>query len=146
MINKIVLLIFLIAIFFSCNHGNMDSSGINFGTPDEYSFVMEDSTSVPVADGTLKVTDIIDSTISGTYILSKIYQDQYPGLNTMKGIFSGIYNVSISKAFLNMNPKISDNNIFVNLNIYQTYLDGEWYYSTMQGKISQGHFKAYKLK
>jgi hypothetical protein len=124
----------------------MSSPGINFGTPDEYSFTMEDSTSVPVAEGTLKVTDVKDSTISGTYNLSKIYQEQYPGLNTMKGIFSGTISASVSKAFLNMNPKISDNNIFVNLNIYKSYMDGDWYYSTMQGKNSQGHFKAYKLK
>jgi len=144
--NKIFLLpVFLVVFLFSCNHGNTGGSGIGVSNLDEYSFVMSDSLSSPVAEGTLTVTDLKDSLISGTYNISKVYQDQYPGINTMKGYFSGVYNPVSNKLFLNMNPKVSDNNVFVKLTIYKSYLGGEWYYSTMVGKVSQGYFKANKL-
>jgi hypothetical protein len=139
-------LFIFIFLLCGCNSGKVEYADINFNQPDEYSFVMEDTAMVKLAEGTLTVTDIKDSAVSGNYNFSKVYKENFPGYNTMKGNFSGNYSPSGNKVFLNMNPKVTDNNVFVNLYITKTSLVGEWTYSTFSGTGSKGSFRAYKLK
>jgi len=136
----------IIFLLYGCNSGKVEHADINFGSPDEYSFIMEDTAMVTLAEGTLNVTNIKDSAISGTYNFSKVYNSNFPGYSSMRGNFSGYINFSNSKVFLNMNPKVSDNNIFINLYITKTSLVGEWTYSTFSGVRSRGNFRVYKLK
>jgi hypothetical protein len=136
----------LIFLIYGCNSGKVEYADINFGKPDEYSFVMQDTAMVNLAEGTLIVTHIKDSAISGKYNFSKVYKENFPGYNTMKGDFSGNYYSSSNKVFLNMNPKVSDNNVFVNLYLTKNSLAGEWTYSTLTGSDFKGNFRAYKVK
>ena len=145
---RLKLPVFLIILFLQlgCNSGKVEYAEINFNKPDEYTFIMEDNAMIKLAEGTLTITDIKDSVISGNYIFSKVYNENFPGFNTMKGNFSGYFSDSGTKVFLNMNPKISDNNVFVNLYKTSTSYYGEWRHSTMAGNVSGGNFWVFKVK
>jgi hypothetical protein len=136
----------LILLLYGCNSGKVEYAEINFNKPDEYSFVIEDNAMIKLAEGILTVTDVKDSVISGVYNFSKVYNENFPGFNTMKGNFSGYSNASGYKVFLNMNPKISDNNVFVHLYKTSTSYYGEWTQTTFSGKGSGGSFWVFKLK
>lgn len=140
-------LLFLIFLFllFGCNSSNVKYAEIDFSKSHQYTFVMKDNAMIKLAEGILIVTDVKDSVISGTYNFSKVYNENFSGFNTMKGNFSGYRNATGDRVFLNMNPKISDNNIFVTLYKTQKSFYGEWTHSTITGKGSGGNFWVYEL-
>jgi hypothetical protein len=147
MIKKSFPAIFLMLfILYGCNTGKVEYAEVNFSKPDEYFFIMEDSVKTTIAEGTLKIVEIQDSVVSGTYNFSKVYKENFSGYSSMKGIFSGFFYVYSNKAFLDMNPKIADNNVYVSVSIFSKSIEGEWYHSSLVGTSSKGRFKAYKLK
>jgi hypothetical protein len=140
----ILLFVILIPAFFSCNSGKETYTLINLDVPDSYYFEMINSSNAKILDGILKVENISESDISGTYTIVNILDDKFSGLSTMKGNFSGQRNKSVNSINLNMNPKVADNNVFVNLTVMKYYLMGSWVHSTMKGPVDKGAFTVYK--
>jgi hypothetical protein len=62
------------------------------------------------------------------------------------GKFSGVIDEKNKKAFVNLNPRISDNNAFLRFDIKENELNGTWEKSTMMGIKEKGGFVATKVK
>jgi hypothetical protein len=112
----------------------------------KYYYTFSDSLDNKLVEGVINVSDCEGDKISGTYSKDKIHNDSFSGYSSLKGFFSGNVDVKEKKAFINLNPKIADNNIFVNVEIKKETLSGKWTYSTMRGKIGWGNFSAVKVK
>lgn len=110
-----------------------------------YYFQMSDSNNRQLVEGKMKIAYKKNLIISGTYEISKIFSDSVPGINTMKGTFSGNENKDDKSVFFNMNPKISDNNIFFEFNVSNNKIEGRWYHSTMLGKKAVGKLSGNKI-
>ena len=141
-----LILAVIVSGLYSCSSGNnnLTHSIINLDSPDSYYFEMLNSENVKILEGVLKVENVTDMDISGTYTFTKIYDEKFSGISVMKGNFSGQRNKSEKTLSLNMNPKVADNNIFVNLTVMKYYLMGSWIHSTMKGPVAKGVFTSYK--
>jgi|WetSurMetagenome_2_1015567.scaffolds.fasta_scaffold09630_2 hypothetical protein len=113
---------------------------------DKYNYTMTDSLDNKLVEGVLNVSDCKNDKIGGTYSKDKIYNDSFPGFSSMKGFFSGRVDIKEKKVFINTNPKIADNNIFIKSEIIKDSLTGKWSFSTMRGTIASGNFYAKKIK
>lgn len=112
----------------------------------KYYYTISDSIDNKLVDGVINISDCEGDKISGTYSKDKIFSDSFPGYSSLKGFFSGNVDAKEKKAFINLNPKIADNNIFISIEINKENLKGKWTYSTMRGKIGTGSFSAVKVK
>jgi hypothetical protein len=106
---------------------------------------MNDSNNQPLLEGKFKIVYIKNGNISGIYEISKRYNASFPGINLSGGAFSGTESSENNAVFMNMNPKISDNNIFFEFNISNEKIEGRWYHSTMLGKKAEGKLTGKKI-
>ena len=103
-----------------------------------YFFQMSNENNQPLAEGRMKIVYKKNLIISGIYELTKVYNDSAPGLNTMKDTFSGKESKNDNAVYLNMNPKVSDNNIIFEFNVSNNKIKGKWYYTTLLGIKAEG--------
>lgn len=147
---KIYFLLLLPLLYFNGCTGGCTTSCTSESCKDlicgKYYYTMTDSIDNKLVEGVINISDCENDKISGTYSKDKIHNDNFPGYSSLKGFFSGNVEVKEKKAFINLNPKIADNNIFVNIEIKKESLTGKWTYSTMRGKIGTGGFSAMKVK
>jgi len=144
--NSLKLYIFILlttCVFFGC----ASSSGRSVLPVElsDYTFTMYNTKSEPVAKGVMTVKNIISTgtdkaTISGTYTVSDWYQD-FAGKSSMMGDFSGDFDYTTNKIYINTNPRIADANVFFNLTMYSSFYEGEWRYSTFRGPTDGGRLK-----
>jgi len=107
---------------------------------------MLDSLDNKLVEGVLSINDFDKEKTSGTYSKDKVFNDSFPGFNSMKGFFNGKVDVKGKKVSINMNPKIADNNIFISCEIKKDSLIGKWIFSTMLGTSRTGKFYAKKSR
>ena len=133
-------------LYFSCgsNSDNVLHPLINIDVPDSYYFEMMNSDNAKILDGILKIENITEADVSGSYTISNVYDKTFPGLSSLGGKFTGQRKKSDNWLSLNLNPKIADNNIFVNLTVMKYYLMGSWVQSGMTGVSLRGAFNSYK--
>jgi hypothetical protein len=112
----------------------------------KYYYTLSDSLDSKLVEGVINVSDCDGDKISGTYSKDKIYNDSFPGFKSMMGFFSGNVDVKEKKGFINTNPKLADNNIFLNFEIKKDSLAGKWTFSNMRGTVGRGSFYAVKVK
>jgi len=112
----------------------------------KYNYTMTDTLDNKLVEGVINFTGHDNEKISGTYTKDKVFDDTFPGYPSMKGFFSGNVDVKEKKAFINTNPKIADNNIFIKFEITKDSLAGRWTFSTMRGTVAVGKFYASKIK
>jgi hypothetical protein len=139
-----VLAIFLSLYFSGCTGNSSFYQPIDFTQPGDYYFGFMGADEKPVLEGILTVTEIKDSSLSGIYKITKVFDENFSGISVMRGIFSGDFSVNTNKVFLNFNPKVADNNVFVDFKVYKTLMLGKYYHSQSGTKISEGTFKSYK--
>lgn len=138
---NIILLSLLTLVFISGCSSSKDSDvkRLQIGT---YSFTMKDSSGKKLVDGNIVFESMTKGNLSGKYEFTKKYVDNFEGMNTMTGSFSGNYDSVKSTLSLNMNPKIADANVYINASVYKSTIVGDWSYSTMVGVKNKGTFKA----
>ena len=147
---KYILLFFSVLVFstafISCGSGSgtMHGQAINLDSPDSYYFEMATPENSKILDGIINFEKITDNEVSGTYSISNISDKNFTGLSGLNGNFSGQRSKKDNLIKLNMNPKVADNNIFVDLTIMKYYLLGSWVRSGLTGVISKGIFTSYK--
>lgn len=112
----------------------------------KYYYTIYDSLDSKLVEGVINISDCVGNTIGGTYSKDKIYNDTFSGYASLKGFFNGNVDTKEKKANINLNPKISDNNIYINIDIKKESLTGKWTYSTMKGRFGSGKFLAVKIK
>ncbi|MGH2574414.1 MAG: hypothetical protein ACRDFC_01805 [Ignavibacteria bacterium] len=108
-------------------------------------FTIYDSTEGKIGEGILEIKKNDNNILSGIYKIMK-YPDVFPDYWPKEGFFEGNYNSNDNKIFLNMNPKLADNNVFINASRQNDSLFGKWSYSTILGESASGVFKAGKVK
>lgn len=111
----------------------------------KYYYTMLDSNDNKLIEGIINMSDCDGNQIGGTYSKDKIYNDNFPGYKSMLGFFSGNVDVKDKKGFINTNPKLADNNIFINFEIKKDSLTGKWTYTNLVGTIARGNFYAVKV-
>jgi hypothetical protein len=107
---------------------------------------MTDTSDNKLVEGVINFTHYDNEKISGTYTKDKVFDDSFPGYVSMKGFFSGTVDIKEKKVLINANPKIADNNVFINLGVLKDSLAGRWTFSTMKGTVGTGNFYAVKIK
>jgi hypothetical protein len=111
-----------------------------------YNYTMNDSLGNKVAEGLLRPKIFEDPDISGYFKIDSLYNDKFNSMLGKGGNFFGTLDEKTKKCFINLTPKIADNNIFLRLDVKENELDGTWERSTMRGIIEKGTFKAAKIK
>jgi hypothetical protein len=111
-----------------------------------YNFVMTDSTGVTILEGTMKPKIFEDPDFTGVFAVTKVIDARYTSVIPQGGKFSGVIDEKNKKAFINLNPRISDNNAFLRFDIKENELNGTWEKSTMMGIKEKGGFVATKVK
>lgn len=110
-----------------------------------YSFVMTDSTGVTVLEGTMKPKIFEDPDFTGVFAVTKVTNENYSSVIPQGGKFTGVLDEKKKKAFINLNPALSDNNVFLRFDIKDNELIGTWGKSTMMGIKERGGFTAAKV-
>ncbi|MBI5403179.1 MAG: hypothetical protein HY959_07240 [Ignavibacteriae bacterium] len=147
---KLYLLLLLpFVIYYGCTGGCTTSCTLESCSDlisGKYNYTMTDTSGTKLVEGIIYIKDYDNEKISGTYTKDKVYTENFAGFSSMKGSFSGNVEIKEKKAFLNLNPKLADNNIFINIEIKKDSLNGKWTFSNMRGAVSTGHFNAAKVK
>jgi hypothetical protein len=136
---SIIVLFNCIIAFQSCSGSHTISHRLITG---EYSYVMTDSVGNPLVEGTLVLDTTGVGILSGNYKVTKKIVENFYGLRTMQGIYSGTYDKKVHTFYINMNPKLADANVMIKGKYTSSYLVGEWIYSTIAGIKNGGNFTA----
>jgi len=128
-----------------CDNNTVFTSKLVESFLDTYNFTMTDSSGNSILEGTFRPKNFVDPEISGLYAVVNVVDSKYSSLLSMSGQFTGSLDEKNKKAFVNMNPKISDQNIFLRLDIINDELVGTWEKSGMTGITDKGRFKATKI-
>jgi major membrane immunogen (membrane-anchored lipoprotein) len=131
------------AFIFGCGASKIDKVKLNISG--NYYFVMYDSSDAQLAEGTMQISKTDNTLLNGTYKFTKKYSQDSPIFGSMMGYFEGNLTGNGSKAFFNMNPKIADNNVFINAGVSVDSLNGKWTHSTMKGIKDSGKFRAVRV-
>lgn len=131
------------ALILGCGASKIDKVKLNISG--NYYFVMYDSSGGQLAEGSMQISKTDNTLLSGTYKFTKKYAQDSPVYGTMKGFFDGNLTDNGSKAFFNMNPKIADNNVFINAEVAVDSLNGKWTQSSMKGIKDSGKFRAVRV-
>jgi len=150
---KLIITIFIFGIisvlFYSCGNVDCSTSDIDSYYLQEggsYFFKMCDESGKPLAEGIMKIAVKKKLDLSGTYSLTIIHSDSTPGINSMKGLFGGKESEDDNTVLLNMNPKVSDNNVIFEFNLMKNKIEGKWYHSTYKGRVYTGKLEGLKIK
>ena len=109
-----------------------------------YNFSMTDSSGITIVEGIISPKEFYDPNISGTYSVTNFIKNSFKSEINQSGSFTGVLDEKARKVFVNMNPKVADNNIFLRLEVVGTELKGTWEKSTMMGLQGKGNFSASK--
>ncbi len=121
--------VFLIASVISCSGGSGRKDSVGYLSEGKYNFIMYDSSGEKTAEGILNVKSFSEIKINGNYSFTKVY-NEFAGYESMsKGEFTGKVNNKEKSVLIDTNPLIADNNVFFNLKIGESSLEGDWYYT-----------------
>lgn len=109
-----------------------------------YGFKMSDSSGKTIAEGLISPKDFTDPNISGTYTVTNFVESSFKSEISQSNNFTGVLEEKTKKVFINLNPKIADNNIYLRLDFSGSELKGTWEKSTMTGLHGKGIFTAVK--
>lgn len=150
MMKYLLALTIVFAIAFSSCSGSDTDNGPALKKK-SYVYSLTDSSGGVLAEGTIDITSIVKSTVTGmrntydvkgSYTVGNVTTDtNYTAFSTMTGgEMTGMYNDSLKTIWINTNPSIADANVFINANVTSSTLKGDWYFSTFRGKDKQGGF------
>lgn len=134
-------LVFLMA----CSSSTSNVEDLIF-TKSDYSFSMFDTTGNLLANGVFTITTINGNDVSGSYRFNQGSVQNFPGRESMTGSFSGQLSENQKNLWVNTNPKLSDNNVFMNITAGKFSYLGDWRYSTMRGSLSSGKIQLFVMK
>jgi hypothetical protein len=115
---------------------------------ENYKYSFSDTSDIPFIEGKMKLF-INGDRLIGEYTIDTSFSERPSGFSSLPGALSGNIETSETKektVFLNMNPKLADNNIFVYTVIASDSLKGYWVHSSMVGIKAKGNFIAVKTQ
>lgn len=140
--NKICLF-FVALLIFTIANCDKNLIGIPHQSPTEfYSYTSYDSSGTAVVKGWFK-TDAKDSiNFDGVWCFKEIGHPENIGPQTGDGELVGGFEED--KVWINLNPQMKDNNVFLLGDKNENGIIGEWTWSTFSGPTSGGQFIAEK--
>jgi hypothetical protein len=111
-----------------------------------YKYELTDSAGNKLAEGTIKTRIYKEPDFTGTFTTAKFTEDSPLAVLPSDGKLTGTLDEKNKKAFINLNPAIADDNVFLRFNVTESNLDGTWERSGMTGIKGKGLFKATKIK
>ncbi|MCX7834395.1 MAG: hypothetical protein N2490_09330 [Ignavibacteria bacterium] len=139
----------LLLIFYSCSNVDCTTKEIDkyyLSAGGTYFFKMEDKDKKPILEGIIYVRYRTKLNMSGTYEITKIYNESYPGIKSMMGTFTAQESEDDNTVYLNTNPKIADDNIIFEFNLMKNKIEGKWYRTTLKGKIDEGDLSGHFIE
>jgi len=147
---KIVLLIAVIPLAFCgcmrCENKTVVTSPFVESFLANYSYELTDSSGNKLAEGKMKTRIYTEPDFTGTFTSAKLTEDNPLSILSADGKLTGTLDEKNKKAFINMNPGIADDNVFLRFTVSESTLDGTWERSGMTGIKGKGIFKATKIK
>jgi hypothetical protein len=149
MITALLNLIFICMIGGGCSSGTALTEKQKTGIVNmkgEYTFNMRDSTGSNLCEGTLNIIMPDSENVSGDIQVTKVYQENFPGLSAIGRKIEGKYYKQTGTLSIDANPVVTDNNVFINVKPSGSSgsLKGTWSYSTFAGVKNKGTFNAVK--
>lgn len=141
--------LFLSIVFYSCKNVDCTTKDIDkyfLSEGGSYFFRMEDKDKKPIVEGVIYVKYRKKLLMSGTYEITKIYNESYPGIKSMQGTFTATEEEDDNTVYLNTNPKIADDNIIFEFNLMKNKIEGKWYRTTLKGKVDEGNLSGYFIE
>ena len=108
----------------------------------EYKYTGFDKSGKRIVEGRLSITAVKGKQIEGDWELKEIDNPGRIGPQVGSGALVG--SVDEQKVYINLNPNISDANVFLNGTNESGSYKGTWSFSGIAGPISQGTFEAVK--
>jgi hypothetical protein len=146
----IVILVALIPLAFGgcmrCENKTVFTSPFVESFLANYSYELTDSSGTKLASGTLRTRVYTEPDFKGTYTAAKLNGGDALTVLPLEGKLTGTLDEKNKKAFINMNPGIADDNVFLRFKIDGNGFDGTWERSGMMGIKGKGLFKAVKIK
>ena len=136
---KLSTAIIILCIALSSGCKNDTALNLAQGNPGSFSYTAYDSSGTPLVQGQL-LFDIKDSTIDGSWQLSKIGNAKNTGPQVGSGTLKGT--IQNKTLFINLNPGWADNNVFLVGTIDNKMFQGSWTWSTFIGPTNGGRFEA----
>lgn len=130
-----LLLSFSLVLLLSSCSGQKVEKNIPVISKGDYSFTMYDSNNVKIAEGIFDIEKYEENEILGNYNFTNIISE-FEGYGNMRGgKFTGSINEKEKMLLIDTNPGQADRNVFFNLNISKSPIEGTWYYTGFR-KIS----------
>lgn len=142
---KLIIFIAIIPVLFisACNSSKELGDDLEFVKGD-YTYNLLDSSGKKLASGSFVIAEINGKDVSGTYSFDEMFVNDFPGRESMTGKFSGQLGADNKTLWINTNPKLSDNNVFMNITAGKFSYLGEWRFSTMRGSVGTGKIQLFK--
>ncbi len=135
--NVLLLALGIFILYFSfCKLNPFLSSDDNF----VFNYSAYDSTSVKVVRGWMKLKVDSKEEVTGEWIFEKIVKDAVTGPQNGAGKLTG--QISDSVLFVNLNPDMVDNNVFLTAKWDEKKMTGMWQFVGFPGVINKGTFVA----
>lgn len=136
----LIIVVILIASFFSCK----ETVTIPETLSGRYEYTGFDSTGSVIVRGTISITKKDSVSLTGRWELQSPGNLQNIGPQTGSGTFAGsiFHDSTVS---INLNPQMSDNNVFLYGSYHDIYISGKWAFSTLTGETNKGTFVAKQI-
>ena len=129
----------LVFLTISCKKDTSPVSSVPDGAFEYQGF---DTSGTQVISGWLKIDFTDSNLLRGTWNLSKIGDPPNIGHQVGEGRLEG--SVEDSELWINLNPGVVDDNVYLVGELEGNEIEGNWHYSTFVGAINGGPFKAIK--
>ncbi len=110
------------------------------GLPTSYHYSAYNANGDLAVNGTITLTTIDSSSVSGTWLLLAVIPSDKIGPQTGTGKLVG--SIQKSSISINLNPDWVDNNVFLQGTVSPDSINGRWMWSTFIGPTAEGEFKA----
>jgi hypothetical protein len=140
----IPLLSFSLALLLSSCSGQKVDKNTPVISKGDYNFIMYDSNNVKIAEGIFDIEKYEGEVISGKYNFTKVITE-FEGYGNMRGgNFTGNINEKEKMLLVDTNPGQADRNVFFNLNIRKSPIEGTWYYTGFRQAAKYSRIKLTK--
>lgn len=133
---KSLVAISAIAFLISCSGKNQD-------VPEgAWAYMGYDHLGTQIVDGWFRIEEEDSILINGSWRFDRVGEEMDIGPQIGSGQFTG--GIEAERIWMNLNPNMADNNVFLSGNMNGDRITGSWTWSGFAGPIASGSFSAEK--
>jgi hypothetical protein len=119
-----------------------DNAIIDSNHSETFTYQSYDSLGNLIVDGWLKIQLKDSVTVAGSWRLDNLGNRTDIGIQDGEGELLG--QIDDSLISINLNPEYADHNVYLNGNMSDEIIEGDWIWTTFSGPTNWGTFKAIK--